>query len=115
MLWKYKKCYQETNEDIVGTCLDVPTIVYSNLINPLAEIDITYKDCRTGTVNTRKIPVGIDVLGCLERLSDIDIVWSDTTAISISVDTLPLSGTITAINSSTGETLEIVTAGDCVD
>ena len=115
MLWKYKKCYQETNKDIVGTCLSVPTIEYNHPINPLAEMDITYKDCRTGTINTRKIPIGIDGLGCLERLSDIDIVWSDATTLSISVDTLPLSGSYTAISSSTGETLEIITAGDCVD
>lgn len=114
MLWKYKKCYQETNEDIIGTCLSVPTIIYSHPINPLAEMDITYKDCRHGAVNTRKIPVGADGLGCLERLSSIDIIWSDTTTLSISVNTLPLSDSLTAFNSSTEETLEIITAGDCI-
>ena len=115
MLWKYKKCYQETNEDIIGTCLSVPTIIYSHPINPLAEMDITYKDCRHGAVNTRKIPVGVDGLGCLERLSSIDIIWSDTTTSSISVNTLPLSGSFTVNNSYTDETLEIITAGDCIN
>lgn len=114
MLWKYKKCYQETNEDIVGTCLSVPTIIYNHPTNPLAEIDVTSKECRYGNIDTMRIPVGVNGLGCLEKLSSIDIVWSDTTTSSIIVNTLPLSGSITAFNSSTEETLEIITAGDCI-
>ena len=114
MLWKYKKCYQETNEDIIGTCLSVPTIIYNHPTNPLAEIDITSKECRYGNIDTIKIPIGVNGLGCLEKSSSIDIIWSDTTTYSISVNTLPLSGSITAINGSTGETLEIITAGDCI-
>ena len=114
MLWKYKKCYQETNEDIIGTCLSVPTIIYNHPTNPLAEIDVTSKDCRYGNIDTIRIPVGVNGLGCLERLSSIDIIWSDTTTFSISVNTLPLSGSITATNGTTGETLEIITAGDCI-
>lgn len=114
MLWKYKKCYQETNEDVIGTCLSVPTIIYDHPTNPSAEIGITYKDCRYGNIETITIPVGENGLGCVERLSSIDIIWSDTTTLSISVDTLLSSGSTTVINSSTGETLEIITAGDCV-
>ena len=115
MLWKYKKCYQETNEDIVSTCLSVPTVIYNHPTNPLAEIDVTSKDCRYGNIDTIRIPVGVNGLGCLERLSSIDIIWSDTTTFSISVNILPLSGSITVNNLYTDETLEIITAGDCVD
>ena len=114
MLWKYKKCYQETNEDVVGGCLSVPTIIYNHPTNPLAEINITYKDCRYGNIDTFTMPVGTSGIGCIERPSSIDIIWSDTTTTSIDVSTLPLSGSITAINSSTNETLEIITAGACI-
>lgn len=115
MLWKYKKCYQETNKDIVGTCLSVPTILYNHPTNPLAEMYIMYKDCRYGVINTIKMVVGEGGLGCLERLSNIEIEWDDSSTLSVDVNTLPLVGSITATNVATGETLEIITAGDCVD
>ena len=78
-------------------------------------VNVTSKECRYGKIITRKIPVGVNGLGCLEKLSSIYIVWSDTTTFSINVSEMPLSGSITVNNLYTDETLEIITAGDCIN
>lgn len=47
MLWKYKKCYQETNKDVVNP---VPTL-YMSQISSTSQIDPT-DSCNLLTLNT---------------------------------------------------------------
>ena len=47
MLWKYKKCYQETNEDVIDptTCVKLVSIKSRD---SMGEIFYRYVDCETG-------------------------------------------------------------------
>ena len=56
MLWKYKKCYQETNEDIIGTC-NTYTLTVEQTDLDISDDGIVYwdfADCATGEVQTRQ-------------------------------------------------------------
>ena len=52
MLWKYKKCYQETNEDVIDPtkCVKLVSITTRD---SMGEIFYSYVDCETGEVVNR--------------------------------------------------------------
>lgn len=47
MLWKYKKCYQETNEDVIDPTICVKLVSITSR-DSMGEIFYRYVDCETG-------------------------------------------------------------------
>ena len=47
MLWKYKKCYQETNEDVIDPTICVKLVSITSR-DSRGEIFYRYVDCETG-------------------------------------------------------------------
>ena len=47
MLWKYKKCYQETNEDVIDPTICVKLVNITSK-DSMGEIFYRYVDCETG-------------------------------------------------------------------
>ncbi len=47
MLWKYKKCYQETNEDVIDPTICVNLVSITSK-DSMGEIFYRYFDCETG-------------------------------------------------------------------
>lgn len=117
MLWKYKKCYTETSEDIQSDCIYIESLIYTNTENLNAEITITATDCIYNNTSTATIPVGNSGLGCTLRNSIIEVIWADLTTTSINVNLLPVTGTFTVINPNSNlvETLVIEVADYCND
>ena len=48
MLWKYKKCYQETNKDVIDPTRRCVKLVSIESRDSIGEIFYRYIDCETG-------------------------------------------------------------------
>ena len=79
MLWKYKKVYQETNEDIV-----VPVVKCMNLLSitnnsGMGMIDANYYLCNSNVMSTIQIPDGqtITINKCVKKAPDLTITWTN--------------------------------------
>ena len=80
MLWKYKKCYQETNKDVVDptTCVKLVSITSKD---SMGEIFYSYVDCETGEVVNRSFIKKTGILNICIKSRGLLIINNEAVAI----------------------------------
>lgn len=116
MLWKYKKVYQETNEDIVEPVVKCMNIkgVYNN--SGIGKIEVNYYLCNSESIVTIQVPDGqaISINQCVKKAPLLTITWTNGTTTPV----VPFGGAeansdINVIQSGTGQTCIINVGSIC--
>ena len=80
MLWKYKKCYQETNEDVIDPtrCVKLVSITSKD---SMGEIFYSYVDCETGEEVKRSFIKTTGILNICIKANRLFIMNGESVAI----------------------------------
>ena len=80
MLWKYKKCYQETNEDVIDPtkCVKLVSITSKDVME---EIFYTCYDCETGGELNRSFIGTTGILNICIKANRLLIINNEAVAI----------------------------------
>ena len=80
MLWKYKKCYQETNKDVIAPTKCVKLVKIESR-DSMGEIFYSYVDCETGEVVNRSFIKTTGILNICIKANSLLFVNNEAVAI----------------------------------
>ena len=116
MLWKYKKVYQETNEDIIEPVVKCMNLLSITNNSGMGMIEANYYLCNSESVVTVQIPDGqtITINKCVKKAPLLTITWTNSATNSV----IPFGGAednsdINVIQSGTGQTCIISVGSIC--
>jgi len=94
MLWKYKKCYQETNEDVVFSCTKYTLTVEQSDIDASDDgtVYMEYNDCETQEVIIRQHTLAGTYQRCIFSGIPIVYIYVDTVLTTVVDSTIVSSG-----------------------